>query len=137
MKIAVDFDGTIVEHKYPSIGKERPFAIDTLLRLQADGHQLILWTVRTGELLKDAVDWCAKRGLYFWAVNSNLPPNGLFTEKAGASRKVQADGFIDDANVGGLPEWGDIYEMISGKAAERSKRRGRRHHSGWLHKLFG
>ena len=44
MIIAVDFDGTIVEHKYPKIGKELPFAIETLLDLKADGHQLILWT---------------------------------------------------------------------------------------------
>ena len=42
MVIAVDFDGTIVEHKYPHIGKEIPFAISTLKRLQAEHHQLIL-----------------------------------------------------------------------------------------------
>ena len=34
MIIAVDFDGTIVEHEYPRIGAEIPFAIDTLKRLQ-------------------------------------------------------------------------------------------------------
>lgn len=58
MIIAVDFDGTIVEHKYPKIGKEIPFAVETLKRLQADNHTLILWSVREGQLLKDAVDWC-------------------------------------------------------------------------------
>ena len=46
MVIAVDFDGTIVEHKYPRIGKEIPFAIDTLKRLGDEGHKLILWSVR-------------------------------------------------------------------------------------------
>lgn len=56
MIIAVDFDGTIVEHKYPKIGKEIPFAVETLKRLQADHHTLILWSVREGQLLKDAVD---------------------------------------------------------------------------------
>ena len=55
MIIAVDFDGTIVEHKYPKIGKEIPFAVETLKRLQADHHTLILWSVREGQLLKDAV----------------------------------------------------------------------------------
>ena len=55
MTIAVDFDGTIVEHKYPSIGKEIPFATATLKMLQRDGHRLILWTVREGELLDEAV----------------------------------------------------------------------------------
>ena len=51
MTIAIDFDGTIVEHKYPKIGEERPFATDTLKMLIADHHRLILWTVREGELL--------------------------------------------------------------------------------------
>lgn len=73
MIIAVDFDGTIVEHKYPKIGKEIPFAVETLKRLQADHHTLILWSVREGQLLKDAVDWCRGRGLEFYAVNSNHP----------------------------------------------------------------
>ncbi len=58
MVIAVDFDGTIVEHKYPRIGDEIPFAIDTLKELIKDGHQLILWSVRERELLQEAVDWC-------------------------------------------------------------------------------
>ncbi len=54
MIIAVDFDGTIVEHKYPKIGREKPFAIDTLRRLAGEGHKIILWTSREGELLEDA-----------------------------------------------------------------------------------
>ena len=59
MIIAVDFDGTVVTHEYPNIGKEIPFAIDTLKRLQTEGmHQLILWTVREGDLLTEAVEFC-------------------------------------------------------------------------------
>ena len=46
MIIAVDFDGTIVEHRYPSIGPEIPFAIETLKLLREERHKLILWTVR-------------------------------------------------------------------------------------------
>ena len=57
MIIAVDFDGTIVEHRYPEIGKERPFAITTLKRLQKERHQLILWSVREGMRLKEAIDY--------------------------------------------------------------------------------
>ena len=72
MIIAVDFDGTIVEHKYPQIGREIPFAITTLKKLQAERHLLILWSVREGELLDEAVDFCRKRGLEFYAVNSNM-----------------------------------------------------------------
>ena len=69
MIIAVDFDGTIVTHQYPAIGEELPFATETLRQLIADGHQLILWSVREGKLLNEAVDWCRARGVEFWAVN--------------------------------------------------------------------
>ncbi len=61
MTIAVDFDGTIVTHEYPRIGKEIPFATDTLRQLIKDGHRLVLWTVREGELLQEAVGWCRER----------------------------------------------------------------------------
>lgn len=73
MTIAVDFDGTIVDHKYPAIGRERSFAIATLLLLQEEGHRLILWTAREGRLLDEAVEFCRSRGLEFFAVNSNFP----------------------------------------------------------------
>ena len=71
MVIAVDFDGTIVEHRYPEIGREIPFAIDTLKMLIADRHKVILWTVREGKLLEDAVEWCRERGVEFYAVNKD------------------------------------------------------------------
>lgn len=111
MVIAVDFDGTIVEHRYPKIGKEIPFAIDTLLRLRKDGHQLILWTVREGRLLEEAVNFCKERGLEFYSVNSNYTEEEA--DHRNFSRKLQADVFIDDRNLGGLPSWGTIYEIIS------------------------
>ena len=69
MIIAVDFDGTIVEHKYPAIGKEIPFAFETLRKLQIEHHKLILWSVREGKLLDEAVTFCRERGLEFYAVN--------------------------------------------------------------------
>ena len=72
MIIAVDFDGTIVEHKYPAIGKEIPLATVTLRQLIKDGHKLILWTVRENELLDDAVKWCEERGIHFYAVNQDI-----------------------------------------------------------------
>lgn len=110
MIIAVDFDGTIVTHAYPRIGKPIPFAIDTLKRLQQEGHhQLILWTVREGELLQEAIDYCKERGLEFYAVNSNYPEE---KEEHHAPRKITADLWIDDKNLGGLPDWGIIYQMI-------------------------
>ena len=72
MVIAVDFDGTIVEHRYPAIGKEIPFATATLKRLVEHGHRLILWSVREGELLDEAVNWCKERGVEFYAVNKDF-----------------------------------------------------------------
>lgn len=110
MTIAVDFDGTIVEHRYPEIGKERPFATMTLRRLGDEGHRLILWSVREGRLLDEAVEWCKERGVTFYAVNRD------FEEEDGTgrnfSRKIKADLFIDDRNVGGLPDWGTIYALV-------------------------
>ena len=111
MTIAVDFDGTIVEHRYPEIGKELPFAVETLKRLINDRHRLILWSVREGKLLDDAVEWCRARGLEFYAVNKDFPEET--TEHPQYSRKLKADLFIDDRNVGGIADWGVIYRMIS------------------------
>ena len=111
MIIAVDFDGTIVTHEYPKIGKEIPFAITTLKRLQDDfQHLLILWTVREGVELDEAVEFCKSRGLEFYAVNSNYPDKIANDTQP---RKLKADLFIDDRNLGGLPDWGVVFQMIS------------------------
>ena len=92
MTIAVDFDGTIVEHEYPKIGKPIPFAIDVLKKLQyEDHHMLILWTVREGTLLDEAVEYCKNKGLEFYAVNKNFPEETL---EPGISRKIVADIYI-------------------------------------------
>ncbi len=111
MVIAVDFDGTIVEHKYPQIGREIPLAIKTLKRLQSDGHILILWTVRSGKLLEDAITFCKQQGIEFYAVNCNYPEE---TESNIIQcRKINVDLFIDDRNVGGLSDWDIIYKMVT------------------------
>lgn len=111
MTIAVDFDGTIVTHRYPDIGEEIPFATDTLRMLTADHHKLILWSVREGELLDAAVEWCRKRGVEFYAVNKDYPEEEEDKNRH-FSRKLKVDMFIDDRNLGGLPDWGTIYAMI-------------------------
>jgi hydroxymethylpyrimidine pyrophosphatase-like HAD family hydrolase len=111
MTIAVDFDGTIVTHEYPNIGKEIPFAIQTLKMLQKDGHKLILWSVREGKLLNEAVQWCRKRGLEFYAINRDYPEEET-SNSNNYSRKLKVDIWIDDRNIGGLPDWGIIYRII-------------------------
>lgn len=113
MTIAIDFDGTIVEHKYPEIGRELPFATDTLKMLIADRHKLILWSVREGKLLDDAVNWCHAHGVDFYAVNRDYPEENGTANNNHFSRKLKVDMFIDDRNLGGLPDWGTIYRMIS------------------------
>ncbi len=111
MTIAVDFDGTIVKHRYPAIGSELPFAVTTLKMLQKEGHRLILWTVREGKELEEAVAWCKERDLEFYAVNKDFPEETMDNENY--SRKLKADLFIDDRSFGGLPDWGTIYHSIN------------------------
>ncbi len=107
--IAVDFDGTIVEHDYPAIGKEMLFALDTLKALQKKGHRLILWTFRTGKFLEDAVRYCHQNGIDFYAVNKNFPEERIEDDSV---RKIQADIFIDDRNIGGFPGWSKVWQML-------------------------
>lgn len=108
--IAVDFDGTIVEHAYPKIGKERLFAFQTLKALMGEGHRLVLWTIREGQLLQQAVDYCRDNGVEFYAVNESFPGEGF---QPGQSRKVNADIFIDDRLVHGFPGWSAIWEELA------------------------
>ncbi len=108
--IAVDFDGTVVEHAYPAIGREMLFAFATLKRLQEKGHKLILWSIREGQTLQEAVDYCKSNGVEFYAVNANFP--GEVLEPGVSARKVNADIFIDDRNVGGFRGWSEIYQML-------------------------
>lgn len=120
MIIAVDFDGTIVKHEYPSIGKEIPFAIKTLKLLQEEGHQIILWTYRSGKELDDAIQFCKKGGLTFHAVNNNFEDEEYDNSY---SRKIYADVYIDDRNLLGIPEWGKIYELIKEKDDKTTKKK--------------
>ncbi len=109
IKIAVDFDGTVVEHEYPAIGKEKLFAFITLKEFQKRGALLILWTIRTGRELQEAVDYCKQNGIEFYAVNRNYPEEQWTDE---TPRKINADIFIDDRNAGGFPGWGEVLNMI-------------------------
>jgi len=110
MIIAVDFDGTIVKHKYPAIGKEIPYAVKTLKLFQDKGHRLILWTYRSGKKLEEAVDFCTKKGLIFYAINSNYEGEEFDDT---ISRKIYADLYIDDRNILGIPKWETIYDLLT------------------------
>lgn len=109
IRIAVDFDGTIVDHAYPAIGKEKLFAFQTLRELDKMGARLILWTFRTGKELDEAVDYCRKNGIEFYAVNKSYPEE-IFDETI--SRKIDADIYIDDKNLGGFHTWSEVWQML-------------------------
>ena len=95
LTIAIDFDGTCVEHDYPAVGMDVAGAAETLRQLQAKGHRLILYTMRSGELLEAAVEWFRSHNIEFWAINEN-PEQRTWS----ASPKVYADYYIDDAALG-------------------------------------
>nr|WP_321231790.1 hydrolase [uncultured Psychroserpens sp.] len=108
--IAIDFDGTIVEDAYPKIGKARIFAFETMKRLQQDGHRLILWTYRSGTKLDEAVAFCKANDITFYAVNQSFPEEKYDNS---VSRKIYADIYIDDRNIGGILGWGEVYQLIT------------------------
>jgi hypothetical protein len=110
IKIAVDFDGTIVEHEFPGIGKEKLFAFQTLKELEKMGARLILWTFRAGKELDEAVEYCRENGIEFYAVNKNYPEE-IFDETV--SRKIDADIYIDDKNIGGFPGWSGVWQILT------------------------
>jgi hypothetical protein len=123
MYIAVDFDGTVVSNEYPLVGKDVPHAVSSLGWLSGMGHKLMLWTVRTGFELGDAVRWYEKNGITLSGVNCH--PNW---KGRGASQRVYADLYVDDRGVGCplfLPagwkepvvDWPRVMELI--KARER------------------
>lgn len=104
--IAVDFDGTCVASNYPKIGKSigaEPFLRD----LVSKGHRLILWTMRSGPGLKEAISWFAENKIELWSVNSN-PEQLKWTD----SPKAHADIYVDDRSVG-IPLIYDVYEANS------------------------
>lgn len=95
--IAVDFDGTLCENKWPEIGEPNEELIWYLRKRQAEGDKLILWTCRVDDMLQKAVEWCYDYGLIFNAVNENLPE--IIENFGSDTRKIFANEYIDDRNI--------------------------------------
>lgn len=95
--VAVDFDGTVVTHEYPKIGKPLPYCIETLKKITAAGGKLILYTMRSGEQLSEAIYYLRKNDVVLWGVNKNHEQ-----ESWTSSPKVYAHIYIDDAADLGL-----------------------------------
>ncbi len=112
LTIAVDFDGTLCEYAFPSIGKQneqQKTLINILIKLRNNGHKIILWTNRGDNekypILTEAINWCTEKGLEFDAVNENLPNQ---KKLSGYSPKIMADMYIDDKSL----EFGDKKSMV-------------------------
>ena len=112
MIIAIDFDGTIVRNAYPATGQLQPDAARYINRLYDDGHYIIIWTCRAGERLLEAINCLLEAGVRFHRINDDEPCN--LSKYGGAGRKLYADVYVDDRQVGGLPPWKNIYETITG-----------------------
>lgn len=94
---AVDFDGTIVEDRYPEIGKVNERTVKYIKHLKKNGYKLILWTCRNGIDLTKAIEFCRNIGLVFDAINDNLPE--IKVKYQNNSRKIFANIYIDDRAV--------------------------------------
>lgn len=105
--IGIDFDGTIVEHEYPKIGAPIKGAIETMKKLQQAGHKIILWTMRSGKELQEAVDYLAHNDIHPWGINKNPDQNWS------TSPKAYCHIYIDDAALGcPLEQVGDKRPMV-------------------------
>lgn len=116
MIITIDFDGCIVEHKFPEIGKPIPYAIEAIKVIKAAGHQIILWTCREDvpqrNVLTEAIKYCKQNGIEFDAINDNIKPyeDHLYTN----CRKVYANLYIDDKNrIDKKIDWVEILRELN------------------------
>lgn len=110
MIIAIDFDGTIVRDMYPGIGIMQPYAKQVINRIHAEGHYIIIWSCRTGNMLLDAVNYLLASGICFDRVNDHEPDNA--SRYDGVGKKIHADIYIDDKNLGGFPGWKEVERLM-------------------------
>ena len=117
--LAVDFDNTLARSvsSYPEIGEEIPEAFRWLSIWLDKGVRLILWTMRTGDGLSDALSFCAARGISFWGVNEN-PAQAIYPHPA--SRKCFSNFLIDDTAIGcPLDDQGAVDWSVMGPLADK------------------
>ena len=110
MILAIDFDATIVDSRYPNIIGLRKDAKKYINRMYDDGHYIIIWTCRTGGDLRMATQFLDDNGVKYHIANDNNPVETARWNNN--SRKVFADLYIDDKQIGGLPSWKTIYKHV-------------------------
>lgn len=119
MIIAVDFDGVINASPFPHVGVMVGGAKRAMQQLKRDGHYLIVWTCREGQDQTDAVNFMLEKGIPFDAINANAPEN---KEMYGNDcRKVNADIYIDDRQLGGFPGWIEALKLIREETCKDEK----------------
>ena len=111
MIIAVDFDGVLNQSPWPSVGLRVPNAKGAMRQLHDAGHYIIIWTCRTGEDLTRAINWLLEEGIPFDRVNENCPES--MECYGNNTRKVHADLYIDDRQVGGFPGWDAVLDWVA------------------------
>ena len=118
--IACDFDGCLCEDMYPAIGEENAVLITMLKTMKKRGDKLILWTCRTGKALKSAIAWCKDKGLYWDAINDDVPDvKQNYTKHY--NRKIFADVYIDEKSVNITCYKGNYYAKTNNEAFETAK----------------
>jgi hypothetical protein len=127
--IGVDFDGTVVDHKYPDTGEDVPGAVHWMRKFAEAGASIILWTMRSGVELHEACEWFAQRGIPLYGVNENPTQKGWTS-----SPKAYCQVFIDDAaaccplkenpRMGGRPyvDWDIVGPWVMKQLSERAVR---------------
>jgi hypothetical protein len=110
MIIAIDFDGCICRGKYPAIDGLMPYAKTTINDLYDRGHYIIINTCRSGDQLVDAINWLLHQGIRFNRVNDNDPEQSALYKNN--SRKIYAHVYVDDKQIGGMPQWTDVFDYI-------------------------
>lgn len=110
MIIAVDFDGVLNATPYPKVGVVVSGAVAGMKELHNAGHTLIIWTCREGQGQTRAINWLLERGIPFDGINCNTREN--IKRHSNDSRKVYADLFLDDRQVGGFPGWQKVIEFV-------------------------
>lgn len=106
--LAVDFDGTIVENKFPFIGELLPNAKEVINRFVEDyGCDVIVWTCRTGKSLEETRSFLDKAGVKYSKINENSERVPFTT-----SNKIYADLYIDDKAIFSEIDWLKIDSFV-------------------------
>jgi hypothetical protein len=125
--ISIDYDDTIVYQDFPNSGKIKPNAKEVINRFYDEGHHILIWTCRANERLEIAKKYLIECGIKFHLINENLPSN--IEQYGGDTRKMSANIYIDDRQLGGIPDdWLEIErllikDIIKAEIIEKSKNR--------------